>query len=80
MFTRMEQIKLGKMFEDDTTNINQVATSLHAVGIEMMQDANTFRPMGDVLDDLGQKWDTLTQKQQNAIAGTIAGENERQNA
>ena len=73
MATRMEQIKIGKMFEDDTTTINQVATSLNAVGIEMMKDANTFRPMGDVLDDLGQKWDTLTQKQQNAIAGTIAG-------
>jgi TP901 family phage tail tape measure protein len=73
MFTRMEQIKVGKLFEDDTTSINQVATSLHAVGVEMMTDANTFRPMGDVLTDLADKWDTLTQKQQNAIAGTIAG-------
>ena len=73
MFTRMEQIKVGKLFEDDTTSINQVATSLHAVGVEMMIDANTFRPMGDVLTDLASKWDTLTQKQQNAIAGTIAG-------
>jgi TP901 family phage tail tape measure protein len=73
IFTRMEQIKLGKMFEDDTTTINQVAKSLDAVGIAMMKDANTFRPMADVLDELGAKWDTLTQKQQNAIAGTIAG-------
>ena len=73
MLTRMEQIKIGQLFEDDTTSINQVTQALHSVGIEMMQDANTFRPMGDVLNDLGNKWDTLTQKQQNAIAGTIAG-------
>jgi TP901 family phage tail tape measure protein len=73
MFTRMEQIKIGKLFEDDTTTINQVAVSLHAVGIEIMKDANTFRPMGEVLNDLAGKWDTLNQKQQNAIAGTISG-------
>jgi len=69
----MEQVKVGKMFEDDTTTINQVAESLHSVGIEMMKDADTFRPMGDVLQELGERWDTLTQKQQNLIAGTVAG-------
>jgi len=69
----MEQIKVGAMFEDDTTTINNVVKSLDAVGIAMMKDADTFRPMGDVLAELAGKWDTLTQKQQNAIAGTIAG-------
>jgi hypothetical protein len=69
----MEQVKLGQMFEDDTTTISQVAKSLHGVGIEIMLTADTFKPMGDVLDELGNKWGTLTQKQQNAIAGTVAG-------
>jgi TP901 family phage tail tape measure protein len=73
MMTRMSQIKLGQMFEDDTTNISNVAKSLHGVGIEIMATADTFKPMGDVLNELGQKWDTLTQKQQNAIASTVAG-------
>jgi hypothetical protein len=73
MLTRMEQVKLGQMFEDDTTTISQVAKSLHGVGIEIMLTADTFKPMGDVLDELGNKWGTLTQKQQNAIAGTVAG-------
>ena len=73
MLTRLEQVKLGQMFEDDTTTISQVAKSLHGVGIEIMLTADTFRPMGDVLDELGNKWGTLTQKQQNAIAGTVAG-------
>lgn len=73
MFTRFEQVKVGQLFEDDPTTINQVAESLHAVGIELMKDADTFRPLGDVLDELSKKWDTLTVKQQNAIAGTIAG-------
>ena len=73
MLTRMEQVKLGQMFEDDTTTISNVAESLHNVGIEIMATSDTFKPMGDVLDELGQKWGTLTQKQQNAIAGTVAG-------
>lgn len=73
MLTRMEQIKIGKLFEDDPTTINQVAEALDNVGIALMKDADTFRPMGDVLDELAGKWSGLTQKQQNAIAGTIAG-------
>jgi TP901 family phage tail tape measure protein len=73
MLTRFEQVKVGKLFEDDPTTINQVAESLHAVGVELMKDANTFRPLGDVLEELAGKWDTLTVKQQNAVAGTVAG-------
>jgi len=69
----MEQIKVGKAFEDDATTINQVAQALDTVNISLMATDDTFRPMGDVLAELAGKWDTLTQKQQNAIAGTIAG-------
>ena len=69
----MEQIKVGKAFEDDATTINQVAQALDTVNIKLMATDDTFRPMGDVLDELAGKWDTLSQKQQNMIAGTVAG-------
>jgi TP901 family phage tail tape measure protein len=73
MLTRLEQVKVGQLFENDPTTINQVAESLNSVGIALMKDKDTFRPMGDVLQDLAGKWDTLGQKQQSIIAGTIAG-------
>jgi len=69
----MEQIKVGKAFEDDATTINQVAQALDTVNISLMATDDTFRPMGDVLAELAGKWDTLSQKQQNMIAGTVAG-------
>jgi TP901 family phage tail tape measure protein len=76
VMSRFEQVKLGEMFEDDPTTINQVAESLHGVGIEIMKTKDEFRPLGDVIDELAAKWDKLTPRQQNAIGGTVAGKHQ----
>jgi hypothetical protein len=73
MLTRMESIKVGKAFEDDATTINMVAQALDLAKISLMDATNQFRPMSDVLAELGDKWDTIDPKIQKVIAGAVAG-------
>jgi TP901 family phage tail tape measure protein len=73
MFSRLENIKLGKMFEDDPTNINDVEKALSLVNIKIRDTATSFRPMGDVFDEIASKWATMNQLEQSAVATSIAG-------
>lgn len=75
MFARLENIKLGKMFEDDTTNINDVERALSLVNIKLRDTATSFRPMGDVMDEIAEKWSTMNEIEQSAVANAIAGKN-----
>jgi TP901 family phage tail tape measure protein len=73
MSARLEAIKLGKMFEDDTTNINDVEKALSLVNIRLRDTETTFRPMGAVFDDIASKWSTMNSLEQSAVAGAVAG-------
>jgi len=75
MFARLENIKLGKMFEDDKTNINDVERALGLVNIRLRDTATSFRPMGDVMDEIAEKWSTMNEIEQSAVANAIAGKN-----
>ena len=79
MFARMQNIKLGKMFEDEATNINDVEKALSLVDITLRETSDTFRPMGDVLNEISSKWSTLSDTEQSALATTIAGVRQREN-
>lgn len=73
IFTRMGNIKLGKMFEDDTTNINDVEKALSLVNIKLRDSETSFRPLGDVLDEVGAKWGAMNTVQRNAVTAALAG-------
>lgn len=79
MFARMENIKLGKMFEDDATNINDVERALSLVNIKIRDTETSFRPMSDVFDEIAQKWSTMNDLEQSAVANAIAGVRQREN-
>jgi len=73
IFARYSNIKLGKMFEDDATNINDVEKALSLVNIKIRDSETSFRPLGDVFDELAPKWKDLEETEQNAIANALAG-------
>lgn len=79
MFARLENIKLGKMFEDDTTNINDVEKALSLVNIKLRDTETSFRPMGDVMDEIASKWASMNELEQSAVANAIAGVRQREN-
>ena len=73
MFARMENIKLGKLFEDDPTTLNDVEKALSLVNIQLRDSENSFRPLGDVMDEISTKWATMDEIEQSAVANAIAG-------
>ena len=79
IFARLQNIKLGSQFEDDATTINDVEKALSLVNIKIRETEDTFRPMGDVMDEVAGKWSTMTEIEQSAIATTIAGIRQREN-
>lgn len=58
---------------EDGMNINNVEKQLSYVSIELRNQNGELRSTEDVLNELGQKWDTLSSNQQAAIAKALAG-------
>ena len=58
---------------DDGMDINNVESQLKYVGIALRDSNGELRSTEDVLDELGQKWDTLDKNQQAAVAKALAG-------
>jgi hypothetical protein len=46
---------------------------LKSVGIELKDEQGEMRDLGDVIDELGGKWETLTRNQKAYLATRIAG-------
>lgn len=79
VFARMQNIKLGKMFEDDATTINDVEKALSLANVALRDSENSFRDMSEVIEELAGKWETLDPLEQSAIANAIAGVRQREN-
>lgn len=74
MFARMGNVKAGKFVDDETGEaLNDVEKVLNNVGISLRSSSNTFRYFGDVLDEVGKKWDTYNDVQKHALATAFAG-------
>jgi TP901 family phage tail tape measure protein len=73
ILTRMDQVKAGANTDDFGENLNQVETVLRKLGVQLRDTTDSFRPMGDVIDEIGSKWSQYTQVEQEQIATTVAG-------
>ena len=58
---------------EDGVSANKVETALASIGIALRDLEGEFRPLEDVFDELGMKWDSLTRNQQAYIATIAAG-------
>ena len=73
IIARMREISdYGETLSGDT-NINNVESQLAYVGIALKDTNGELRSTEDVLDELGKKWNTLSNNQQAAIAKALAG-------
>lgn len=82
MLSRYGTVKSGKfdsMAEgEENTSLNDVEKVLNRIGVSI-RDANLkFREFDDVLADISDKWDTLDNISQNAIATALAGTRQRE--
>ena len=64
-----------KAFSDDSGSYsyNKVDEALQSVGVQMKKSNGDFKGFYDVIDELSQKWDSLSQKQKVYVATQAAG-------
>ena len=72
IFARIQGLNLGETLDDGTT-LNKYSEALQKVGISIFDQAGGLKSMDDILDEMGNKWQTLQKDQQIALAQTVAG-------
>lgn len=73
VLARMEQVKAGAKIDEEGEAINNVEKVLNKFGIQLRDSTSEFRNMEDVLDEVGNKWNTFDSVAQAQIATAIAG-------
>ena len=68
----MEDLKLGNTLDDGTT-LGKYSETLNKVGIAIKNQNGELRDMDDILNDMGNKWQSLNQAQRVALAQGVAG-------
>ena len=74
LIARMQNIKVGNFIDDSTGEaLNDVEKVLNNLGIRLRDDADTWRDVGEVVDEVGQKWSSFTDIERSAISTAMAG-------
>lgn len=72
IFARLQGLSLGETLEDGV-DLNKYSKELVKVGVNVLDANSQLRDMDDILDDLGERWKTLTEAQKTALAETVGG-------
>ena len=72
LFARLQSLSLGETLEDGV-NLTKYSTALKKVGVEALDAQGNLRSMDDVLNDLGKRWNALSDAQKTALAQTVGG-------
>lgn len=72
LFARIQDLELGKTLEDGVT-LGKYSEALKTIGISIVSSNGEMKKMDDILDELGKKWQTLTEAQKVSLAQTVAG-------
>jgi TP901 family phage tail tape measure protein len=69
---RISNLKLGETLEDGV-DLTKYTKALQSIGVSVLDANGELREMGAVVDEIGEKWQTLTSAQKSALAATIGG-------
>lgn len=72
IFARIQGLSLGETL-DDGTDLNKYSEALDKVGISIKDANGDMKDMDTILQEMGDKWQTLGKDQQIALAQTVAG-------
>lgn len=79
MFARYSNVKLNRLVDDDGESLNDYERILTRVGIALRDNAGSFRDFDDVLADVQNKWSSLTEVEQSAIAAALGATRQKEN-
>lgn len=72
MFSRLQGLSLGDTLEDGTT-LNKYSKALLAIGVNIKEANGQLKGMDSILNEIGNKWQTLNKDTQIALAQTVGG-------
>lgn len=70
IFARISDIKAGL---DTETTFGNYTSKMAEMGISVLDTTGNLRDMGEVIEEIGAKWQTMTREQQISLAQTMAG-------
>lgn len=70
VYARMSDLEAGL---DAETTLGEYTKQMANFGIQALDANGKLRDMGDVVEEIGNRWNTLSRNQQVALAQTIAG-------
>jgi len=74
---RYESIKSTGFNSEDSTALNDVTTALTSIGIQAVDSKGQLREYGDVMDEVGAKYNSLSKNEQAYIVTTMFGTYQR---
>jgi TP901 family phage tail tape measure protein len=72
LFARIQDLELGETLDDGTT-LGTYSQALEKVGIDIKDTSGNLKDMNTILDEMGEKWSTLANDEQIALAEAVAG-------
>ena len=70
IYARMSDIQAGL---DDETTLGNYTEKMAQYGVNVLDANGKLRDMGDVIEEIGEKWTTLSREQQVALSQVMAG-------
>lgn len=70
VYARMSDIEAGI---DTETTLSEYTSQMAEMGVNVLDAQGHLRDMGDVIEEIGFKWNSLNKEQQVSLAQTIAG-------
>ena len=77
IYARINDISTGA--EDAEISLGNYSSKMMDVGISVLDANGNLRDTGDVIDEIGGKWETLSREQQIYLARTMAGQRQYNN-
>ena len=90
VFSRIGNVKLGKFTasledqqkadynEDEWENLSDVESALDNIGIKLRENFNTYKDTEVILQEIGEKWETLDQVSKNSVVSALFGTRQRE--
>jgi len=78
IYARMSDLKLGET-DEEGVSLGDVSSTLHSLGVEVLDTTGNLRDMGTVIEEIAVKWDTLNTAQQTALAQSLGGKRQYTN-
>ena len=72
IFTRLNDIKAGT--DDAEISLGNYSGKMAQLGFNVLDATGHLRDTGQVMEEIGQRWDTLTRQQQIYLATTMGGQ------